>query len=67
MSGNIDGRNRARKWPVRCQLRAHAREAAIDHKIEQQVEFVRWWRENVRRAGGDHVPQSRRGVFLASI
>jgi len=23
----------------------------VEHKIEQQAEFVRWWRETVQRAG----------------
>lgn len=28
-------------------------EQAVEKKIEQQEEFCRWWKENVRRAGGD--------------
>jgi hypothetical protein len=26
-------------------------ETAVDHKLEEQEEFVRWWGKNVRRAG----------------
>ena len=27
--------------------------AAVQQKLEDQAEFVRWWRENVQRPGGD--------------
>jgi hypothetical protein len=34
---------RSKDWPTL--------ETAVDTKIEDQAEFVRWWEENVRRAG----------------
>lgn len=39
----IDYAKAVQDWPML--------EAAVDKKIEDQIEFVRWWRENVRRAG----------------
>lgn len=43
-------------------------EIAVDEKIEQQVEFVRWWRENVtKNKGGDRVSDQKRGsAFLVA-
>lgn len=42
----IDYAKRVQDWPTL--------EAAVDQKIEEQIEFVRWWRETVSvRHGGD--------------
>lgn len=40
----IDYAKRMMEWPLL--------EQAVDAKVEQQVEFVQWWRERVRGAGG---------------
>jgi hypothetical protein len=37
-------------------------EAAIEAKIEDQREFVRWWQEVVQRPGGDQKSLTSRGV-----
>lgn len=42
----IEYAQRMRNWPTL--------EHAVEVKIEEQAEFVRWWRDKVRRAGGDH-------------
>ena len=48
--------------PVHCDTATIARqlkdwptlENAVEAKIEDQREFVRWWKETVERPGGDH-------------
>ena len=39
----IDYAKKVKDWPML--------EAAVDRKMEDQTEFVRWWDENVRPAG----------------
>jgi hypothetical protein len=51
----IDYAQRVKDWPTL--------ETAVDTKIEDQKEFVRWWRETVDKPGGDrqsekHSPRS---------
>lgn len=41
----IDMAARLKDWPLL--------ESAIDEKIGQQIDFVGWWRDNVRRKGGE--------------
>jgi ParB family chromosome partitioning protein len=40
-------------------------DGAIEEKIEQQDEFVGWWREHVRRAGGSHIISDREIMYSA--
>ena len=37
---------KVRDWPML--------EQAIEAKMDDQVEFVRWWSEAIRRKGGEH-------------
>jgi hypothetical protein len=41
-------------------------EQAVEAKIEEQAEFVRWWRETVQRPGGDKksADHSRRSALM---
>lgn len=54
----IDFARRVKDWPLL--------EDAVNQKIEDQIEFVRWWRENVSvHHGGDRRPdQVRRSANL---
>ena len=54
----IEFSRRVHDWPLL--------ETAVDHKMAEQEEFVRWWRENVtKNKGGDRrSDQKRRAAFL---
>ncbi len=43
---------KVRAWPTL--------ETAVEKKMEDQTEFVRWWDENVQRPGGDRKKHSDR-------
>lgn len=51
----IDFAKKTRDWPTL--------QVAVEQKIADQTEFVRWWRESVNRPGGDHSRGS--GLLLA--
>lgn len=53
----IDWAKRMNDWP--------ALEAAIDVKLDDQEEFVRWWDESVRRDGRPSKTVADQGPFLA--
>lgn len=48
----IDLAKKLQNWPLL--------ETAVDHKMEEQEEFVRWWRENVRGPGKVNSPRPGR-------
>ena len=52
----IDYAKRVKDWPLL--------EDAVTQKIEDQEEFVRWWGEKVRRAGGDQSIVADSGTML---
>jgi hypothetical protein len=47
----IDYANKVKDWPLL--------EQAVEAKIQEQIEFVAWWKKNVRRAGGDPLAQRK--------